>query len=441
MSHRPVSPCLPSPGRRRFVQQAAGACTALATLPGGAWAAGSDAPEKRELRVGFIPLTDCASLVMASVMKFDEKYGLKIQLAKQPSWLAVRDKLASGELDASHALYGQVYGMHLGAGGVKRDMAVLMTLNQNGQGITLSRTLAGKGVVDGPTLGRYFASQSRALTFAQTFPTGTHAMWLFYWLAALGINPLRDSKIITVPPPEMVASMAAGRMDGCCVGEPWNHRAIADNVGITAATSQEIWPDHPEKVLGATDAFVAQHPNTARALVMAVLEASRWIDASPANRAKTAEILSTAPYIGTSVDVIRPRLLGQYQNGLGKTWQDANPMRFFGDGAVNYPYLSDGMWFVTQHKRWNLMRGDVGDYGIVTRQINRSGRERSLVVSDADYVAIAKSINKTELYRQAAGQLNINLPSSDLRSSRFFDGKVWDGRNPAEYVNSFAVRG
>ena len=172
---------------------------------------------------------------------------------------------------------------------------------------------------------------------------------------------MKDAKVITVPPPQMVANMRVGNMDGFCVGEPWNHRAIIDGIGITAATTQDIWKDHPEKVLGTTGEFVKKNPNTARAVVMAVLEAGRWIDASLQNKNKMAETIADKSYVNTSVDAINQRILGRYQNGLGKTWDDPNHMKFFNDGAVNYPYLSDGMWFLTQHKRWGLLK-DHPDY-------------------------------------------------------------------------------
>jgi nitrate/nitrite transport system substrate-binding protein len=239
--------------RRDFIKTSAAlAGAAAATASTGAWAAGSDAPEKKEVRIGFIPLTDCASVVMASVLKFDEKYGVKIIPSKEASWAGVRDKLVNGELDMAHVLYGLVYGVHLGIGGPKKEMAVLMTLNNNGQAITLSKKLADKGAVDVASLAKVMNDDKREYTFAQTFPTGTHAMWLYYWLAAGGVNPLKDTKVITVPPPQMVANMRVGNMDGYCVGEPWNHRAIIDGIGITATTTQDIWKDHPEKVLGTT---------------------------------------------------------------------------------------------------------------------------------------------------------------------------------------------
>lgn len=384
---------------------------------GGVWAAGSDAPEKKEIRVGFIPLTDCASVVMAAVQKFDEKYGIKIIPSKEASWASVRDKLVSGELDAAHVLYGLVYGVHLGIGGPKKDMANLMTLNNNGQAITLANQLHEKGVTDGASLKAVVAaSPAGTYTFAQTFPTGTHAMWLYYWLAANDIHPFQDVKAIVVPPPQMVANMRVGNMHGYCVGEPWNQRAIVDKIGFTAATTQDIWTDHPEKILGTTAEWVAKHPNSARALTAAVLEASRWIDASDANRTTTAQTIAARSYVNTDVDVILGRMLGRYENGLGKTWDDPNFMKFFNDGAVNYPYLSDGMWFLTQHRRWGLL-----DH-------------------DPDYLGVATAINRIDIFEQAAAAAGVSLPSSPMRSHTLIDGVVWDGSDPAAYAAGFKIK-
>ena len=405
---------LMSAPRRQFITGTAAAAVASG-LHSGVWAQGSDAPEKKEVRIGFIPLTDCASVVMASVLKFDEKYGIKIIPTKEASWAGVRDKLVNGELDMAHVLYGLVYGVHLGISGPKKDMAVLMNLNHNGQALTLSRKLADKGAVDVASLARVMATEKREYTFAQTFPTGTHAMWLYYWLASGGINPMKDAKVITVPPPQMVANMRVGNMDGFCVGEPWNHRAIIDGIGITAATTQEVWKDHPEKVLGTTGDFVRKYPNTARAVTMAVLEAGRWIDASLSNKNKMAETIADKSYVNTSVDAINQRILGRYQNGLGRTWDDPNHMKFFNDGAVNFPYLSDGMWFLTQHKRWGLIK------------------------SHPDYLAVARQINQIDLYKQAAAQLKVSVPKDPMRASKLIDGVVWDGKDPAKYADGFKI--
>jgi nitrate/nitrite transport system substrate-binding protein len=408
----------PPHDRRAFIKTA-GAAAIMSLVPdavrNAAWASGSDAPEKKEVRIGFIPLTDCASVVMASVLGIDQKYGIRIVPTKEASWASVRDKLVNGDIDAAHVLYGLVYGVQMGVGGPKKDMNVLMTLNHNGQAITLSKKLADKGAVDGASLAKLMKAEPREYTFAQTFPTGTHAMWLYYWLAANGVNPMKDAKVITVPPPQMVANMRVGNMDGFCVGEPWNHRAIADGIGITAITTQDVWKDHPEKVLGCTAEFAQKYPNTARAMTAAIIEAGKWIDASLSNRLKMAETVAATAYVNTSVDVINQRILGRYQNGLGKTWDDPNHMKFYGDGAVTYPYLSDGMWFLTQHRRWGLLK------------------------QDPDYLAIAKQVNRIDIYKAAATAAKADVPKDPLRSSRMVDGVVWDGKDPKKYAGSFSV--
>ena len=367
------------------------------------------------MKIGFIPLTDCASVVIASEMGFDKKYGIKITPSKEASWAAVRDKLVNGELDAAHVLYGLIYGVQLGIGGPKKDMAVLMGLNHNGQAISLSNQLKDKGVTDGAKLKALVDKEKRDYTFAQTFPTGTHAMELYYWLATYGINPMSDVKTIVVPPPQMVANMRVGNMDGFCVGEPWGARAIYDKIGFTAITTQELWKDHPEKVLGTSLEFVQKYPNTARAMMAAVLEASKFIDAT-ANRAKVAQIISSKSYVNAPEEVILGRFLGNYDNGNGKTWKDSNYMKFYNDGYVNFPHLSDGMWFLTQHKRWGLLK------------------------EDPDYLAVAKQVNQIELYKQVAAQVKVRVPASPMRTSKLIDGVVWDGKDPKAYANGFKVK-
>ena len=421
-----LSPATPAvdlnQSRRGFLlgsASAVGAAVLLGMVPekirSNAWAAGTDAPEITEVKIGFIPLTDCAPIVVAAEMGFDKKYGIKITPSKEASWAAIRDKTVNGELHAAHVLYGLVYGVQLGIGGQQKDMSVLMTLNHNGQGITLANQLKDKGVTSGATLKRLLENENRDFTFAQTFPTGTHAMWLYYWLAANGINPIKDVKTIVVPPPQMVANMRIGNMDGYCVGEPWNARAIYDKIGFTVATSQDIWADHPEKVLGTTADFAAKNPNTCRAMIMAILDACRYIDAT-ANRPKVAKLIAGKAYVNAPEEVIEGRFLGHYDNGIGKTWDDPNYMKFFNDGKVNYPYLSDGMWFLTQHKRWGLLK------------------------SDPDYLAIAKKINRIDLYSEAATQLGVSIPKDPMRTSKLIDGTVWDGKDPKAYAAAFKIK-
>ena len=409
--------------RRQFFKHtiagAFGAAAALNIMPAGlknmVYAAGSDAPEITEVKIGFIPLTDCAPIVVAAEMGFDKKYGINIIPAKQASWAAIRDKTVNGELHASHVLYGLIYGVQLGIGGQQKDMKVLMSLNNNGQGITLSTQLADKGVKDGKSLKRVMANENRDFTFAQTFPTGTHAMWLNYWLAANGINPIKDIKNIVVPPPQMVANMRIGNMDGYCVGEPWNAKAVFDKLGFTVSTTQDIWTDHPEKVLGTTADFVAKNPNTTRAMIAAILDACKYIDALE-NRTKVAKLISGKAYVNAPEEVIAGRFVGDYDNGIGKKYKDPNYMKFYQDGAVNFPYLSDGMWFLTQHKRWGLLK------------------------ADPDYLAVATKVNEIKLYSEAASLTDTSIPKNQMRSSKLMDGVIWDGSNPRAYAASFKIK-
>ena len=380
-----------------------------------AWVAGSDAPEKSALNLGFMALTDSASLIVAATQGFAQPYGLTLNLQRQASWAGLRDRLLSGELDAAQMLYGQVYGIDQGLGGPATEMAILMSLCQNGQAINLSQPLKQAGVTSAEALAARVRQGGAKLTFAQTFPTGTHAMWLYYWLAAQGIHPLEDVSTVVVPPSQMVAHLRAARIDGFCAGGPWGALAVEEEQGFTLATSQDIWADHPEKVLGVTRAFAEQYPNTARALTMAVLEASRFIDESEENKRGTAQLISGSEYVDAPLSAIAPRFLGQYQDGLGHAWLDAHPLRFFAGGEVNMPWLSDGIWFLTQFRRWGLLR------------------------DDPDYLGIARRIHRLDLYRSAAEALGVQVPEHAMRRSTLLDGSTWDGSDPAGYARSFAI--
>lgn len=407
--------------RRDFMKQTSvllGAAGIMSMVPMGtraaAWAGGSDAPEKPDLNIGFIPLTDCASVVMAHELGLDRKYGLNITLSREASWAAVRDKLVLGELDAAHALYGLIYGAHLGVGSQKKDMAILMGLNHNGQAITLSSRLRDQGATDGESLKRLISAGKRDYTFAQTFPTGTHAMWLYYWLAAHDINPIRDVKTIVIPPPQMVANMRIGNIDGFCAGEPWNARAQLDKVGLTATTTQAIWKNHPEKVLGTTREFTARYPNTARALMCAVLEASKYVD-TMSNRAGVSQIIAGKCYVDAPEAIVAERMSGNYENGLGRVWNDPDCMKFHDDGQVNFPYYSHGAWFLTQFRRWGLLKEDI------------------------DYLAVARQVNQVPLYTEVANSMGIPVPGSAVKSEKLFDGVVFDPSRAIAYAKGFNV--
>jgi ABC-type nitrate/sulfonate/bicarbonate transport system substrate-binding protein len=368
-------------------------------------------PERTHVRLGFVALSDAAPLAAAKMLEMGERHGLTLELCRQPSWAVLRDKLLSGEIDAAHALYGLVYGVHLGIGGPQADMAVLMVLARNGQAITLSNRLADAFEQTGD-LKTALASLGRKATFAQTFPTGTHAMWLYYWLAAQGVHPLRDIHSVVIPPPQMADALASEELDGFCVGEPWHAVAQARHAGRTVAVTSEIWPDHPEKVLASRHDFVALHPNTSRALVRTMLDACRWLD-SAAHRSEIATRLAAPELLGVPRELIEPRLQGIYDGA-----RLANPplaVSFFDGGAANYPRVSDGVWFLTQYRRWGMLTGEHDD------------------------LKIAASINQVELYREAAALESVSVPDA-TRADRLYGGTVWDGTDPAGYLDGFALR-
>lgn len=364
--------------------------------------AAANAPERALVNVGFMALTDSASLIVAATQGFAQQAGITINLQRQPSWAALRDKLMSGELDAAQGLYGMVYAMHLGIGGAPAmPMAVMMALSQNGQAITLSKRLAAVGVTHADALRDYVASTAKPLVLAQTFPTGTHALWLNNYLAGAGMNPLTDVRCVVVPPAQMVARLQSGEIDGFCAGEPWGALAVASGAGFTLVTSQAMWPDHPEKVLTCRARFLAQYPQTSRALMRAILEASRFIDAQDDNRRDTAALLSGPDYLDLPKDIISPRLLGDYQDGLGQHWQDAHRLRFYGEASANQPWLSDGLWFLNQFRRWGLL-DDTVDAQATTRQVQQLG-----------------------LFREVMESLDCPANMQDNRTSLLADGSYW----------------
>mgnify|MGYP001544475811 CR=1 FL=1 len=363
-----------------------------------------DTPEKTHLRIGFVALSDAAPLVAAKVLEFGHRHGLTLELCRQPSWAAVRDKLLSGEIDCAHALYGLVYGVELGIGGPRDEMAVLMVLNRNGQAITLSTALSRALDAEG-NLKSALATLGRPAVFAQTFPTGTHALWLYYWLAAQGVHPRDDVESVVIPPPRMVDALERGTLDGFCAGEPWHAVAEARGVGETIIATSQIWPNHPEKVLACRREFVERYPAAARALVRTMLEACRWVDEIE-HREEIAAWLAKPETLDVPRELIAPRLTGREG---GKRFARAPlPVAFFDGGEVNYPRVAEGRWFLAQYRRWGLLRE--GDAPAVNDD------------------AIAERINQTALYRDAAERVGVSVPSDaseNARTDTFCDGAVW----------------
>lgn len=360
------------------------------------------APEKSHLRIGFVALSDAAPLVAAKVLEFGHRHGLTLELCRQPSWAAVRDKLIAGEIDCAHALYGLVFGVELGIGGPRDEMAVLMVLNRNGQAITLSKPLVRAFDVEGD-LKAALGTLGRPPVFAQTFPTGTHALWLYYWLASLGVDPREDIESVAIPPPLMVDALERGMLDGFCAGEPWHAVAEARGAGETVVSTSQIWPNHPEKVLACRHAFVERYPHTAHALVRTMLEACRWVDTTE-HREDISQWLAKPEALDVPRELIAPRLTGR-EGGMRFDHAPV-PVAFFGNGAVNYPHLSEGRWFLAQHRRWGLLR-------------------EADAPAAHDEAVVARVI-QTQLYRDAAAMVDVPLPSLDeALAGVFCDGARW----------------
>ena len=361
----------------------------------------ADHPEIERVRLGFMPLTDCAPLVVAETLGLGKAYGLAIELHRQASWAAVRDKLLSGELDAAHTLYGLPYGVQIGLGGPQANMSILMTLNRNGQAISASTRLA--NLLDrGIALGAAAQSMGRKPVFAQTFPTGTHAMWLNYWLAAQGVDPLHDVESVVLPPPQMAAAMEHGEIDGFCCGEPWHTVAAAKGIGRMLVASNAIWPDHPEKALACRRDFAALYPNTAKALILALLDACRWLEV-PDNRRQASEWLAASPYLNLMPELILPSMLPE----------SACPVRFFDGHGLNAPRAQDGLWFLSQYRRWGMLKQNI------------------------DWHEVAAGVSANVLFDDATAHLYAERRSST--PARLIDGITWDGSDAPAYADGFAI--
>src|SRR5256885_12767711 len=321
--------------RRTFLKTAGGSTAAalLAGLPKG-WAGpafADDSPETPSIRFGIIALTDCSSIVMAHELGYFKQFGINSVISKEASWAVIRDKINLGENQATHMLIGMPYASTMGLlGSPVKPMVIPWMLNRNGQAITLDNKLLKAGVKTAKDL-KPVADKARAsgtpLTFAMTFPPGTHAMWTRYWLGSGGINPDKDVSLITIPPAQMVANMKVDKMDGFCVGEPWNYRAIADGIGFTAITTQQMWRDHPAKHSAFTEEFAAKNPKTVKAILKALHLSSTYIDKME-NRKKVADVVSQATYINCPPEIILGRMMGKYDYGDGRTEQDLNYMIF-----------------------------------------------------------------------------------------------------------------
>ena len=423
---------------RRASFKIAGRAAAAASLfslintsfPGGAFAADSG-PEVKGTTLGFIALTDSAPLIIAQEKGIFAKYGLtEMKIAKQASWAATRDNLelgtANGGIDGAHILSPMPYHMSIGKitkNNVKVPMFILARLNTNGQAISVSQSYADLAVgLDAKKLKSRFAALSAsgdAVKCAVTFPGGTHDMWMRYWLAANGIDPDRETSVIVVPPPQMVANMKVKTMESFCVGEPWNAQLVNQKIGYTALSTGELWKDHPEKALSMRADWVEKNPKAAKGILMAVLEAQKWCDLME-NKEEMCSIVSGRDWFKVPVEDILGRAKGDLDMGLGRK-VTASPllMKYWRDNA-SYPFQSHDLWFLTENQRWGMLPASL------------------------DTKAVIKAVNREDLWRDAAKAIGVaatDIPASTSRGvEKFFDGVAFDPANPAAYLASQKIK-
>ncbi|GGB25123.1 nitrate ABC transporter substrate-binding protein [Tistrella bauzanensis] len=437
--------------RRALLGTALTLAAARALLPSGAFAAAGTGPEKRDLTIGFIPLTDCAPLVIAHEKGFFKREGLNVTLSKEASWANIRDKMTIGALDAAHMLAGMPIAATLGLGAIAQPQITALSLDLNGNAITLSNTLFDRMAAADPAAMAERPMTARALktvieadkaagrpplTFAAVFPVSSHMYELRYWLASAGIDPDQDLRIIVIPPPQMVANLRAGNCDGYCVGEPWNERAVEAGIGKVAITSVELWANQPEKVLGVAADWAAANPATHKAMLRAVISAGQWLD-DPANRPEGADIIAGRAYVNAPAEVVRMSMTGTFRYAADEAPRPLPDFNVFSRHAANFPWLSHAEWTLTQMIRWG--------------QIDRP----------VDIAATAAAVYKPALYREVAAEMGLAAPTIDRKPEgvhdqpwtlteatspiamgpdMFFDGGRFDPADPVGYVRQFAVK-
>jgi len=371
--------------------------------------------ERAVLKLGFIALADCAPLVAAREKGFFARHGLEVHLERQASWASVRDKVATGALDGAHMLAAMPLAATLGLEPVRTAMIAPLGLNVNGGGITVSNDLFAlilaadpdwdKGATGRGLTGRGLTGRGRALaaahalrrvldrrraagegplTFAIVSPFSTHNYFLRYWLAAAGIDPDRDVRLVVVPPAQMVANLSAGHIAAYCVGEPWNARAVLEGLGQTLATSHDIWANGIDKVFAVTQDWAERHPGTLIALLMALIEAAQWADHAD-NRAEMAAILSEAWAVNAPEQALR-HVLSDSSSGFSS-------FRF----AATFPWLSQAEWYLTQMIRWGQLD------------------------PTTEIAAVAQKVFRPDYYRAAARAAGFAYPTIDRKPEGLHD--------------------
>ncbi|MFH1804708.1 MAG: CmpA/NrtA family ABC transporter substrate-binding protein [Pseudomonadota bacterium] len=362
---------------------------------------------RKIVRLGFVPLVDCALPVVAHAQGFDVAENIDLHLIREMSWAAIRDKLSYGVFDAAHMLAGIPLAARIGLGGMpSQNLVVPMALGRGGNAITVStrlyqrmlelapQTMQGPRGLSARALKKVIeddrAHGRPVMSFATVFPFSSHNYELRYWLAAAGIDPDQDVNIGVIAPPRMFDSLRNGWVDGYCVGEPWNLRAVFHGDGVIVALKDDIWPRSPEKVLGVREDWAISNPDTVSSLVRALVRAAEWADQAE-NRTELAQLLADEGHVGASFDILKASLGGQPVLRPGGEVIDVPDRHVFYRYTATFPWLSQGQWVGSQMQRWGQAPLDI------------------------NMAVMVKRVYRPDLYRAAVAGMDVALPREDWR--------------------------
>lgn len=395
-----------------------------------------------KVRLAFLPLTDAAPLVIAREKGFFSAHGLDVELSREASWASVRDKVQTGLVDGAQMLATMPLSLSLGVAHGAIPMVTGLVLSLNGNAITLSENLLDDlrqtGELDEPAspmqvgralrnlIDRRRALGKARLCFASVYQTSTHGYALRYWLAACGIHPGRDVRMVVIPPPRMVEALSSGLVDGCCVGEPWNHLAQQEGVGRIVLTSFDVHHNMPEKVLAVRRDWLEDNDEPHQRLLMALIEAASWIE-RPGHLDEVVDILSQPGYVDVPGDVLRHSLAGEVGATAMSPSRPVPHFHVFSRFAANYPWRSHARWFLTQMIRWGH------------------------VPADTDVRAVAEAVWLPGVYRRAGAALELDCPRLDCKDEgghdmpyesgglvlgpdRFIDGRTFEPGRLEAYI-------
>jgi nitrate/nitrite transport system substrate-binding protein len=353
--------------------------------------------EKKDLTVGFLPITCATPIIFAGAANFYAREGLDVTLQKTAGWAIVRDKVLAKEYDASHMLSPMPLASSMGIGSTASPMVMPLMENTNGNAITLHAK----------HIDNRDPKNWKGMKFAIPFEFSMHNFLLRYYLAAHGLDPDRDVQLRVMAPPDMVSNLRSGNLDGFIVAEPFNQRAVYEKVGFIHMLTSEIWDNHPCCAFAATESFVGQNPNTFAALVRSIIRATAHVNKAE-NRKGVAAMIAPSNYLNQPLTVVEQVLIGRYADGLGEVRNEPNRIAF-----DPFPWHSMGVWMLTQMKRWGYIKGDV-NYRDIT--------ERVYLATDA---------------QKRMAELGMTAPAQTYRKHMIL-GREFDPAAPDAYLKSFA---